>query len=266
VKSYIARLLALSLLLAAAFAPAAPARADRSHDLDWSGQLTPGGKLSVSGINGDIVADAAPGEQASVRAHVTSKLGDVNAVRLQVKKLANEVVICSVIPGEDVSEDCSRTHYSSDSDSDHDIRVDFTLHVPRGVNLRAKTVNGRITAEHLSGNVEARTVNQAITISTSGYADAKTVNGKIDVRIGNPNWTGDLSFKTVNGAIHVWLPRQASFTVAAKSLNGEIDAGAFQLSEQSGRWLGHSLRGTVGKGGRSITLHTVNGAIALGTN
>ena len=36
VKSHIARFAALSLFLAAAFVPAAPARADRSRDLDWS--------------------------------------------------------------------------------------------------------------------------------------------------------------------------------------------------------------------------------------
>jgi DUF4097 and DUF4098 domain-containing protein YvlB len=142
--------------------------------------------------------------------------------------------------------------------------VDFTVHVPRGVNLSAKTVNGRISAQDLSGNVETRTVNGSSTISTSGYANAKTVNGKIDVRMGNPNWSGDLSFKTVNGAIHVWLPRRANFTIQAKSLNGDIEAQAFRLTEQSGRWIGHSLSGTVGDGGRSLTLKTINGAIALG--
>jgi len=265
-KSRIARLAALSLFLAAAFVPAAPARADRSRDLDWSGPLPAGAQLTIGGINGDIVADAAPGAQASVRAHATSKLGDVSAVRLQVKKLASGVAICSVVPGEEVSEDCSNSHYSSDSDGDHEIRVDFTVHVPRGVNLSAKTVNGRISAQGLSGNVETRTVNGSSTISTSGYANAKTVNGKIDVHMGNPNWPGDLSFKTVNGAIHVWLPRNANFTVVAKCLNGGIDAAGFHLAEKAGRWIGHSLDGTVGNGGRSLTLKTVNGTIALGAN
>ena len=265
-KNYIARLAALSLFLAAAFVPAAPARADGSRYLDWSGPLAAGTQLSVSGINGEIVADAAPGEQATLRAHVTSKLGDVSAVRLQVKKLADGVVICSVLPGEEVSEDCSHSNYSSDSDGDHEIRVDFTVHVPRGVNLHAKTVNGRVSVQGLSGNVETRTVNGSTTISTSGYANAKTVNGKIDVHIGAPNWKGTLSFKTVNGSIHIWLPRNANFTIQAKSLNGSIDADAFHVAEKSGRWFGHSLDATVGSGGRSLTMQTINGAIGVGAN
>jgi hypothetical protein len=266
VKSFIARLAALSLFLAAAIVPVTPARADQSRNLDWSGPLAAGAQLSVSGINGDIVADAAPGQHASLRAHVSSKLGDISAVRLQVKQLSNGVAICSVLPGEKVSEDCSHSDYSSDGDGDHEIRVDFTLHVPRGVNLQAKTVNGRASAEGLSGNVAARTVNGSIAIATSGYANAKTVNGKIEVHIGNPNWSGGLAFKTVNGAIHLWLPRGANFTVAAKTLNGGIDAGAFHLGEDSGRWFGHKLDGKVGKGGRALTLQTVNGAISLGAN
>ena len=259
-----ARLAALPMFALVVGTIALPAGADQSRDLNWSGSVRAGTTLAVHDVNGAIVADTAAGSEASLQAHATSKLGDLSQVRLQLKQSANRIVVCAVTPYEEVAEDCTSRHEVGRVDSDHTIRIDFTVHVPRGIDFEGHTVNGRISAQGLSGKVSAKTVNGSITIATSAMAWAKTVNGNIDARVDDAKWPGSLSFATVNGSINVAVPAGASFTVRARTLNGTIDARSFGLEPNRG-FVGHTLDGTVGSnsGGKSISLKTINGSIAL---
>jgi DUF4097 and DUF4098 domain-containing protein YvlB len=139
--------------------------------------------------------------------------------------------------------------------------VDFTVHVPAGVNLVAKTVQGDVTADSLGANVKAYTVNGDVEVSTKGYAEASTVNGSIRAAMGKADWTGGLDFNTVNGGITVTLPAGFGASVEAKTVNGELDSD-FPLTVQ-GRFSRRTFRGTIGNGGRDLTLSTVNGSIRL---
>jgi len=262
-KLRIARLGALPIIPLLLLA-AAPAGADQARDLNWSGRVPAGATLTADSINGNITADTAPGAEAIVVAHATSKLGDLSKVRLQVKSSASGVVVCAVTPYEEVSEDCSSTHSVEHVDRDHAIRVDFTVHVPRGADFQARAVNGRVQIAALSGRVDAKTVNGSISVASAERVRAKTVNGSIDAQIGDPRWSGDLAFATVNGSIKIVVPPGASFGVSARTINGAIDAQAFGL-ETKARFVGRMLDGTVGTSaaGRSLTLKTVNGSIAL---
>jgi len=263
-KLRIARLGALPIIPLLLLA-AVPAGADQARDLNWSGRVPAGATLTVDSINGNITADAARGtEAATVVAHATSKLGDLSKVRLQVKESARGVVVCAVTPYQEVSEDCTSSHSIESVDRDHAIRIDFTVHVPRGAEFQARAVNGRIQIAPLSGRVDAKTVNGSISVASAERIRAKTVNGSIDAQIGDPRWSGDLAFATVNGSIKIVVPSGASFGVSARTVNGAIDAQAFGL-ESTGRFVGRRLDGTVGSSaaGRSLTLKTVNGSIAL---
>jgi hypothetical protein len=259
-----ARLAAFPILALLLGSIALPAGADQSRDLNWNASVPAGTTLAVHDVNGAIVAETAAGSEASLQAHATSKLGDLSKVRLQVKQSANRIVVCAVTPYEDVAEDCTSRHAVERVDSDHAIRIDFTVHVPRGIDFEGRTVNGRISAQGLSGKVSARTVNGSITIATSALASAKTVNGNIEARVADATWPGRLSFATVNGSINVAVPAGASFKVTARTLNGTIDARSFGLEPNRG-FVGRTLDGTVGSNadGKSISLRTINGSIAL---
>jgi hypothetical protein len=261
-----ARLAAFPILALVLGSIARPAGADQSRSLNWSGAVPPGTTLAVHDVNGAIVADTASGSEASLVAHATSKLGDLSKVRLQVKQSANGILICAATPYEEVAEDCTIRHTVERVDSDHTIRIDFTVHVPRGIDFEGHTVNGRISAQGLSGKVSAKTVNGSITITTSALASAETVNGNIEARVGDAKWPGNLSFATVNGSINVAVAAGASFKVTARTLHGTIDARSFGLEPNRG-FVGRSLDGSVGSnaGGKSISLRTVNGSIALGS-
>ena len=105
------------------------------------------------------------------------------------------------------------------------------------------------------------TVNGSVTFSTTGYAEATTVNGSIRGALGSSDWPDTLDFETVNGSITLDLPEGLSTTVEASTVNGSISTD-FPLTVQ-GRFSRRRLTGTIGNGGRRLQLETVNGGISL---
>jgi DUF4097 and DUF4098 domain-containing protein YvlB len=104
-------------------------------------------------------------------------------------------------------------------------------------------------------------VNGSVKVSTTGLAEASTVNGSIYAEMGRANWNNDLEFSTVNGAITLILPSKLDTEVRANTVNGEIELD-YPLTI-TGRVSPRRLRGTIGAGGRGLTLSTVNGEIRL---
>jgi DUF4097 and DUF4098 domain-containing protein YvlB len=145
--------------------------------------------------------------------------------------------------------------------NENDVEVRFTVKVPRGVRLDAVTVNGDIRATDLAGDADLHTVNGGIDVTTSGTVEAETVNGDIDARIGRSNWTGGLKFETVNGSVSLTAPADLSTEVEASTVNGSVDSD-FPITVQ-GRMERRHLRGTIGAGGRSLEITTVNGGIEI---
>ena len=78
--------------------------------------------------------------------------------------------------------------------------------------------------------------------------------------MGRADWSSDLEIKTVNGSIHVTLPATASTTVDAETVNGRI-VSDFAVSD--GTVTRRRLKGTIGGGGRGMSLETVNGSIQI---
>ncbi|MBW8838723.1 MAG: DUF4097 family beta strand repeat protein [Gemmatimonadetes bacterium] len=139
--------------------------------------------------------------------------------------------------------------------------VDFEVQVPAGVEFDGRTVNGEMSAEGLKADVQASTVNGSVRVSTSGLAEASTVNGSVYAEIGRANWNDALEFSTVNGGITLIMPGKLDTEVRASTVNGEIDSD-YPLTI-TGKFGPRRLRGTIGAGGRTLSLSTVNGEIRL---
>ena len=144
---------------------------------------------------------------------------------------------------------------------DNDTEVHFTVRMPAGVDFIGKSVNGDVSIEGVTGDAVARTVNGDVRVSAAGKVEASTVNGSIDAAMGAANFDDDLEFHTVNGSITLELPEGVNADVSASTVNGGMETD-FPLTVQ-GRWGPRHLRGTIGSGGKSINLETVNGTIAL---
>ena len=241
----------------------AVAQSQSAGEFRWTGRVAPGLSVEIKGINGDISAGAASGNEVEVVAHRKATRNDPNSVDIKVVEHPGGVTICAVYPSDDPDKPntCQPGSGGRMSVRNNDVKVDFVVRVPAGVTFDGRTVNGEITATSMGGNVLTQTVNGEIQISTTGHAQAKTVNGEIAVKLGDANWKDSLEFKTVNGEIVLDLPPDLNTEVQADTFNGEISTD-FPLSV-TGRISRKHLSGRIGSGGRELLLKTLNGDIKL---
>ncbi len=248
----------LFLLAVAAVLPAFAVEGD----FQWSGQLQPGQTLEIKGVNGGIRADYAAGQQVQVTARKSATRSDISSVRIETVPGGSGMTICTVYPSDGGRpNECKHGSEGHMNTRNNDVRVEYTVHLPRGVRLVAKTVNGEIVASGLQSDVEAHTVNGKVHVATTGLARARTVNGGIEASMGSTSWNDVLEFTTVNGGIDVTIPAAANAEIHASTVNGGLTTD-FPLTV-SGRWGPKSLNGKIGNGGPALKLSTVNGGIRL---
>jgi hypothetical protein len=229
---------------------------DQGRVFHWSGKLAADQLVQVKGVNGNIDAEAGSSDQIEVTAEKSGP--DADRVKIQVVSSGDGVVICSVYPG--TSESCSPGWHARHVRGD-DTKVHFIIRMPRNLRFSGQNVNGDVNARGMGRVVRGETVNGSVEISTSAWADAETVNGSIRAKMGNADWTGSLSFKSVNGSIEIELPDDLSADVRFKSLNGRISSD-FPITI-SGSFVGQSAKGKIGNGGRELSIETVNGSVEL---
>jgi hypothetical protein len=235
----------------------------QGQDFRWTGRLAEGKTLEVLGVNGSIRADAASGSTAEVTATKRSRRGDPEAVEIKVEETADGVTICAIYPNQAGSSCHNRDSRRNrrNNDDNNDVEVDFVVRVPSGARFIGHSVNGDVEAMNLTADAEVSTVNGDASVATRGWAKASTVNGDVDATVGRADWTGSANFRTVNGSVTVTLPGDVNADVRASSVNGDIDTD-FPLTV-TGRFGPRRLNGTIGRGGRTLALETVNGAIAI---
>lgn len=257
---------AATLALVAATAGAQERSVDR--DFRWDGAIPSGGWLYVRNLNGAVRVERAAGNRVEITAEKTWRRGNPADVRIEVRKVGagdNDVLICALW-GDDAEcdEDGYRNRWRDDRGRgrrDNDVAVEFTVRLPEGVRLDVSTVNGRLDVSGASSVVKAHTVNGGITArSTGGPVSANTVNGSIDVQMGTVG-DGDLSFETVNGSIEVFVPEGINADLEMRTVNGSVGSD-FPLT-LTGRINPRRIRATLGKGGRTLELVTVNGNVDL---
>jgi len=233
-----------------------------AEDFHWQGRLAAGKTIEIKGVNGDIEAAPASGSDVEVSAVKTSRHHDTKDVEIKVVEHADGVTICAVYPSSwGHTNECAPGSGGHMGSRDNDVDVHFTVRVPAGVRFAARTVNGSVDAIDLSAEVDVSTVNGSIEATSRGIVKGETVNGSIKASMGEADWTGPLSFSTVNGSITIDLPSDASADVRASVVNGDIETD-FPLTVK-GKWGPRSMRGTIGAGGRQLELETVNGGIKL---
>jgi hypothetical protein len=224
--------------------------------------LAAGRTIEIRGINGNVSAEPAAGGEVEVVAHRRARRSDPEEVRIEVVRTSEGVLICAVYPNPGGEPNTCEPDNSRSHVRDNDTTVNFSVRVPAGVNFNGRTVNGEVIARDLGADVDAKTVNGAINVSTSGLARAATVNGSITASLGRGDWPRGLEFKTVNGSINLSLPASLSAQVEAKTLNGEITTD-FPLTV-TGSFSRRRLTGTIGSGGdRKLILETVNGSVQI---
>jgi hypothetical protein len=234
----------------------------RTSEFRWDGRLAAGMTLEIKGVNGSIQAAPGAADRVEVVATRRGRRDDPEAVRIETVEHAGGITVCAVYPSRDPGKpnQCAPGDGGRMNVRNNDVNVEFVVKVPAGVRLVARTVNGAVAASGLTDDVDAETVNGSVKVETAGVARAETVNGSVNAKMGRADWDADLAFKTVNGSIRVTLPASASTAVDAEVVNGSIES---EFAVQGGRVAKRRLTGTIGGGGRNLSLETVNGSIVI---
>lgn len=280
----------LSGALVVAALIAAPAVGSAQSDLGrdkevwtWDGRMTSGNWFRLSSINGPVSIEPSSDNMVHVRAEKQVNRGDVTDVAFQVIESGGDVRICALWRRDTCDDDGMHVHRGTDGNERtdrRDVKVKFTVKVPSGVrvsagtvngemrirdvssDVRASTVNGLVEVRNVGGEVRANTVNGRVEVTTrSGPVNANTVNGDIDVSMSSLARDGEMTFHTVNGSVVVETPAGLDADVSLDTMHGSISSDwPVQLS---GKFGPRHAEGTIGRGGRSIRLRTLNGSVEL---
>ena len=141
--------------------------------------------------------------------------------------------------------------------------VEYTLTVPRTARLdEIKLINGALDVSGVSGEVRASCINGRLEAKNlAGEARLSTVNGRLDVRFDQLSGRS-VELSSVNGSVDLTIPSDSNAEVEANTVSGGIE-NDFGLHTNRHSFVGHDLRGELGKGGTRITLHDVNGRVEI---
>ena len=256
-------------LLASAAIFATPLQG-QNDTFEWSGRMTSGQTLEVKGIVGDIRTSLASGDRAEVVARKRGEEDDFFQVAIEMAEDGDRIIICAVYGEWNHGEGrCHPDHEDTRDDEgrhrnvDMDVEVDYEVRLPAGVDFDGTIVSGDIDADGLRSDISVQTVDGNISVVTTGRAWANTVSGDIEIEMGDFSG-GDLDFNTVSGDITLWLPADFSADVDFSSLSGDFDTD-FDMNVRSerDRWVGSAVEGTIGGGGRELSINTVSGDVKL---
>jgi DUF4097 and DUF4098 domain-containing protein YvlB len=255
-----------SLALVTTIALPAAGQVSQGDTFSWSGKIAAGRWIRIRNLNGPVNVSQATGDNVEVTATKHWRRGDPSVVRFDVQKFGpgNESVVICALWGDRAS--CDESHYESRGDRstrNNDVNVEFHVLVPKGVKVGVNTINGAVTVEGATAEVDAASVNGDVEVATSGGpVNATTVNGGVRARVGRVDNDADMDFTTVNGTVIAEFTGEFGGDVEMSTVNGALRTD-YEITV-TGRLDPKHLRAHIGKpGGPRIRLTTVNGSVEL---
>lgn len=157
----------------------------------------------------------------------------------------------------------------------YDYKMDFTVKVPRSVNVLVSTINeGQIEVKGVSGSVKANNINGGIKLANlEREAVASTINGDVDIDY-TSNPSKDCRFYSLNGDINALFKKGLAANLSFESFNGEFYTNINQIAElppmveksEQGNGIRYKLNGNmyrIGSGGPLLDFETFNGNVYL---
>lgn len=257
-----AALAALLLALAPAVLAAQDRQTERAFTLN---ERIPSAQwLRVRNVVGEVRVRPASGDRVEIVGTKSWRRGDPKLVRIESRKSADGSILVCAFWSENATcdEDGYRSRGEGRWNRNNDVAVDFEVRLPKGVNVGAWSVNGEVSVDGATGEVEAGSVNGSVDATSSGGpVQARSVNGTVHARMGKIGGSEDLDFSSVNGNVIAEFGEDIDAQIELSTVNGR-----FQTDWPvtiTGRVDPRHLRATVGKGGRRIRLSTVNGNVEL---
>jgi len=129
-------------------------------------------------------------------------------------------------------------------------------------NARVETSGGHIEADGVDGNLSAETSGGNIEISgAKGRVDADTSGGHVEVSFAKGNAHGG-KIESSGGGITVAIDPNVDLAIDASTSGGSVRTDV--PVKIVGKVNGSSIKGTLGKGGETLYVHTSGGSVSIG--
>jgi hypothetical protein len=230
----------------------------------WSyrAKVAPKQWVWIRDTRGSVTVEPAKGDLVEISATKSYRSSDTGGVRLVAEPYAGGVAVCALWPGRGSRCGPQEDDYEMHGPHRNDVVVDFTVRLPANVRLGASTMVGDLRVTGGRAPLVLHTVSGEVDAVTAvGPVEATALNGSVRVRVDAFGDTGAVTLKTLNGSVTAELPPWLDAHVSAKTINGSI-ATDYGLAV-NGKFTGHDVDATLGRGGREVRLETVNGSIHL---
>ena len=252
-----------ALLLAAGFAAGYEGY---QETIDKKIPLSAGGTVSLENVNGDVTIEVWESSEVWVQAVKSASSPELlEMLKVKIDASSSAVRIDTEYPSNRRSEHDRHEHWKREDRGSS--KVEYTLTIPRtAVVDEVELVNGNLMIVGVEGGVEAETVNGNIVVRDGvGDASLSTVNGGIELYADRLSYGESIDLETVNGTLDLYLAASAGAEIRAESVNGKL-RNDFGIDVHKGKYVGSDLKGTIGGGGASVSLETVNGSITVHSN
>lgn len=234
----------------------------------WSGRasdtwtrsytVSPGGRLEIVNVNGEVQAVASTGSTVEVIVERSaSAASDESARELLSKVEMREEVDPGRVRIETNGPRTWRGGYGAK----------FLVRVPPGIHVDLRTVNGGVRVHDLSGEVRAVSTNGGVRgrVREASVLEARTTNGGVELEVADTVAAdARVELASVNGGVRLSIPGDTRADVSARCVNGRVRVDEALAIDAEGKASRRHVEGRLNGGGARIDLRTTNGGVALG--
>jgi Putative adhesin len=230
----------------------------------WKGPVTAESWMRLRNVSGDFAISEGTGDSAEIQLVIERSSAYAPLAQVKVLQTSDGIVAC-VLYGKDNT--CTATEYKGGNTWASGVlpfmkgstTVTGTVVLPKGIKLDAESVNGDMSVNSISADVQLTTVNGDIEVrGTRAGVKINTTNGDID--LGVDAMGSGVSIETTNGNVKLELPDALNAALTLSTVNGELDlAVPATITTKTSK----KVVATLGTSGSPIDITTTNGDITL---
>lgn len=143
--------------------------------------------------------------------------------------------------------------------------VDYTVTVPRNIDLSIENSNGRVEVAEVTGGIVIDNVNGSVeTEDTTGDLDITIANGNANIEHEDTLQTDEsITVDIENGSVSISLPEDSAFDITAETTVGSISDGGFDFTVEPRNVTGRVVNDTVNGGGAQMDVDVNVGSISF---
>ncbi|MBO0720773.1 MAG: hypothetical protein J2P41_08120 [Blastocatellia bacterium] len=215
--------------------------------------LAPGSDVSVRGINGPVTVETGEGDQAEIDIKIRAASREaIERKPLSVENTPNSLTIRTV-------------ENKEGRRGDHEwVRHEVHLKLPRNVSMNISGVNGAVDVGPIEGGIVINGINGRVDVAQAGTATKLSgINGGIKISLARLG-EGGLHVSGINGGVEIGFPTSIDADIDVTGVNGSVDSDLpITLLGEMKRG---QLKGTIGAGGKLISISGINGGVKLRRN